>query len=161
MVKLGNEWLVEKCALLQGNPKRGKSADRYEQYKRARTLQEVLDLGGSKADIANDVVRGFIMLEDRGKHKQLVAILNDKSGSMVEARSPKPSPSSPPEALSPRTSKASEQIASPEQPALPKPSPEPPNPRKRLIASTKSRVNKFGRTVGRGRLLPYYSELDT
>lgn len=159
MVKLGNEWLGEKCALLQGNPKRGKSADRYEQYKRARTLQEVLDLGGSKADIANDVVRGFIMLEDRGKHKQLVAILNDKSGSMVEVKSPpKASPSSPPQAPSPR--KASEQGAPPEQPAPPKAPPEPLNPRKRLIASTKSRVNKFGRTVGRGRLLPYYSELD-
>jgi len=74
-------FLSEAVKILLENPKRGKSAERYEKYKHAKTLGEVLDLGGSRADVANDVVRGFIVLKDKKVHKQLLAVLNDKGGS--------------------------------------------------------------------------------
>lgn len=176
MGRFGNEWLSEKCALLQDNPKRGKSAERYEDYKRARTLQQVMDLGGSRADIVNDVVRGYIMLDDKKKHKQLVAILNDKSGGReVEVESPvrpRRPPSTAParspstETAKPPSSKPTQQKSAPRRTPKVEQPPEPTKPtltpeqkeRKRLVASTRARVHKFGRVVGRGRLLPYYSD---
>ena len=49
------------------------SADRYERYKAARTLQQVLDLGGSRGDIANDMLRGYIVVEDREIHEAILS----------------------------------------------------------------------------------------
>ena len=58
MVRVANEYLQCRCKVQQENPKKNMSADRYERYKAARTLQEVLDLGGSRGDIGNDMLRG-------------------------------------------------------------------------------------------------------
>ena len=65
MVRVANEYLACACRVQQDNPKKNMSADRYERYKAARTLQQVLDLGGSRGDIANDMLRGYIVVEDR------------------------------------------------------------------------------------------------
>ena len=62
MVRVANEYLACACRVQQDNPKKNMSADRYERYKAARTLQQVLDLGGSRGDIANDMLRGYICL---------------------------------------------------------------------------------------------------
>jgi len=47
--------------VLSKNPKRGKSRERYERYKLARTVQEYYDLGGSRADLVFDMDRGYAM----------------------------------------------------------------------------------------------------
>lgn len=49
-------------AFEQVNPKRGESAVRYEAYKAARSFKQALDLGASKADLKNDMQKGFITL---------------------------------------------------------------------------------------------------
>ena len=49
--------------VLSQNPKRGKSFERYERYKRARTVQEYFDLGGLRADFFFDMDRSFLMLK--------------------------------------------------------------------------------------------------
>lgn len=48
----------------QDNPKRAgsKSAIRYDGYKSAKTVQEFLDLGGSRADLRHDIGKGYITL---------------------------------------------------------------------------------------------------
>ena len=46
--------------ILQKNPKRQKSALRYEQYKKAKTVGEYFSMGGSRADFRFDVARGFV-----------------------------------------------------------------------------------------------------
>jgi hypothetical protein len=46
--------------LQQNNPKRAKSFDRYERYKNAKTIGELLDSGGSWGDVFNDYARGFL-----------------------------------------------------------------------------------------------------
>lgn len=48
-------------SFLQDNPKckGSKAHERYEKYKGAKNLAEVLNLGGSKADVMNDVKKGF------------------------------------------------------------------------------------------------------
>ena len=54
-----------KFEFLQNNPKRCPSAsyDRYERYKTATCLREMLALGGSRADYKNDLGKGYIKLE--------------------------------------------------------------------------------------------------
>ena len=49
----------------QNNPKRENTAsyDRYERYKTATTLSEMLVLGGTRADYKNDLKKGYIKLE--------------------------------------------------------------------------------------------------
>ncbi|CAE7037651.1 unnamed protein product [Symbiodinium sp. KB8] len=56
--------LKRKLRFLQTNPKKkGTEAHvRYEVYKKARTIQEFLDLGGFKGDLAFDQARGFLTL---------------------------------------------------------------------------------------------------
>jgi len=44
----------------QHNPKKGKSAERYEAYKAATTAREYVALGGSKADLKYDIQRGYV-----------------------------------------------------------------------------------------------------
>ena len=51
---------------LQENPKRGKSAVRYERYKIARTFSEYYALGGSKGDAKFDLSRGYITIIKEG-----------------------------------------------------------------------------------------------
>ena len=58
MVRVANEYLDARCRVDQNNPKKQASAERYEKYKHARTLGEVLKLGGSRGDIGNDMIRG-------------------------------------------------------------------------------------------------------
>ena len=72
MVRVANEYLACACRVQQDNPKKNMSADRYERYKAARTLQQVLDLGGSRGDIANDMLRGYIVVEDREIHETIL-----------------------------------------------------------------------------------------
>ena len=57
---------------LQENPKRqgSQSHGRYERYKAAKTLEEMLDLGGTRGDIYYDMARGYIkeaIVEDGGQ----------------------------------------------------------------------------------------------
>ena len=49
MVRIADEYIGCACRVQQENPKRQKSAERYEKYKHGRTLREVLDLGASRA----------------------------------------------------------------------------------------------------------------
>lgn len=61
---------------LQENPKResSKSWERYEKYKVATTVGEFLELGGTPADLAHDVGKGFVAYRDKGEYrKPLVA----------------------------------------------------------------------------------------
>ena len=49
---------------MQSNPKRpgsGRHA-RYENYKRARTRAQFLELGGTGKDSAHDVAKGFVVV---------------------------------------------------------------------------------------------------
>ena len=77
MVRVANEYLACACRVQQDNPKKNMSADRYERYKAARTLQQVLDLGGSRGDIANDMLRGYIVVEDREIHEAILMTANE------------------------------------------------------------------------------------
>jgi len=55
--------LIERAAPIrvsQHNPKKGKSAERYEAYKAATTAREYVALGGSKADLKYDIQRGYV-----------------------------------------------------------------------------------------------------
>ncbi len=49
----------------QANPKRPGTAshERYERYKGAKTLDELLELGGSRADFNHDKAKGFIVVD--------------------------------------------------------------------------------------------------
>lgn len=54
--------------LIQENPKKvgSKSHKRYERYKSASTLQEMLNLGAVRGDLYNDMERGFIIVCEQG-----------------------------------------------------------------------------------------------
>jgi len=54
--------LETKISMLQDNPKRGMSKDRYEKYKHAKTIEEFYALGGSTGDIRNDRAKGFLVV---------------------------------------------------------------------------------------------------
>ena len=56
--------------VLQENPKRApsKSWERYEQYKSATTVGEFLERGGTPADLAHDVGKGFVRYLDQAGH---------------------------------------------------------------------------------------------
>ncbi|CAK8988938.1 unnamed protein product [Durusdinium trenchii] len=58
------EWLKQRLRFVQKNPKvEGSSAhQRYERYKKAKTLQEFFNLGGCKGDFHNDQAHGFLSL---------------------------------------------------------------------------------------------------
>ena len=48
VTKLG---LSQRIAVMQTNPKSGKSRERYERYRRAKTVGEYLELGGTRKDL--------------------------------------------------------------------------------------------------------------
>eukprot|EP00940_MAST-03C_sp_MAST-3C-sp2_P000017 g17.t1 len=50
--------------ILPENPKRGKSYERFEKYKRARTVKEYFELGGTRADLLFDMKRNYVMEKD-------------------------------------------------------------------------------------------------
>ena len=77
MVRIADEYLSCACRVQQDNPKRQKSGERYERYKAARTLRQVLDLGGSRADIAHDMVRGYIVCDDSAVQKDILSTANE------------------------------------------------------------------------------------
>ena len=52
----------EPLRIKQSNPKSGKSAVRYESYKRATTCSEFLAFGGGKDDLKNDLLKGHVDL---------------------------------------------------------------------------------------------------
>jgi hypothetical protein len=52
-----HDWGIK---MFGSNPKSGKSKLRYEKYKSATTLREIVRCGGELADIDNDFSRGFI-----------------------------------------------------------------------------------------------------
>lgn len=70
-------YLEEDCTCAQENPKRTntKSYDAYESYKAGETLQAVLDLGAKKADLAHDIARNYVTLDDPEKQASLIANL--------------------------------------------------------------------------------------
>ena len=82
-MKFAPEHMRARCTLQQENPKRGTSAARYDRYKCATSLQMVLDLGGSRGDLANDIIKGFIHIEDQSGKDALMATRN-----AVELRPP-------------------------------------------------------------------------
>jgi len=58
------QWLKRKVQFVQKNPKVNGSLahQRYEKYKKAKTLQEFLDLGGFQGDFHNDRKHGYVSL---------------------------------------------------------------------------------------------------
>ena len=48
--------------LLQENPKRGMSFERYEVYKKAKTIDEFFELGGSTGDVKYDIDLGYLKI---------------------------------------------------------------------------------------------------
>ena len=70
-------FMGEACTCLQENPKRAntKSYDSYESYKSGTTLQGILDLGAKKADLAHDLARKYITIDDPQKQQALLANL--------------------------------------------------------------------------------------
>ena len=56
MVRIADEYIGCACRVQQENPKRQKSAERYEKYKHGRTLREVLDTLHATGALANAVV---------------------------------------------------------------------------------------------------------
>ena len=70
-------FMGESCTCLQENPKRAntKSYDSYETYKSGTTLQGILDLGAKKADLAHDLARNYITIDDPQKQQALLANL--------------------------------------------------------------------------------------
>lgn len=61
------------------NPKKGRSADRYEKYKHARTCTQYLDLGGSRADLQFDFIRGHVNLDGGLDWRALDCVLHHRS----------------------------------------------------------------------------------
>lgn len=55
----------------QNNPKSGKSAVRYERYKSASTIRQVLKLGARKSDLQHDLQRGFVVVLDPQLRREL------------------------------------------------------------------------------------------
>ena len=51
-----------KIELLQENPKRGLSYERYEMYKTAKTIKEYFEMGGSRSDAKYDIDGGYLKI---------------------------------------------------------------------------------------------------
>mmetsp|Transcript_12500 Transcript_12500/g.16817 ORF Transcript_12500/g.16817 Transcript_12500/m.16817 type:complete len:647 (+) Transcript_12500:780-2720(+) len=64
-----------KIIINQNNPKSGKSAIRYEKYKYATDCKSFINLGGSRADLRNDLIRDHIHLADGSDWRQLSFVL--------------------------------------------------------------------------------------
>ena len=52
-------------AVVQKNPKRGASGERFDKYMAATTAAEFLELGGTRADLKYDIARGWVTVLDR------------------------------------------------------------------------------------------------
>ena len=52
-------------AVVQKNPKRGASGERFKKYMAATTAKEFLELGGTRADLKYDIARGWVTVLDR------------------------------------------------------------------------------------------------
>ena len=60
--------LVDRAApivVVQKNPKRGASGERFKKYMAATTAAEFLELGGTRADLKYDIARGWVTVLDR------------------------------------------------------------------------------------------------
>lgn len=202
MVRVANEYLDARCRVDQNNPKKQASAERYEKYKHARTLGEVLKLGGSRGDIGNDMIRGYIVCEDKEINMAILMTANESERRHLPAnirdRFPPSSGSDPRTKKSPGQNRTPAKYAPmPERKLAPPPKKLAPAPpprklapapdarwanatddslkrrrnddssgpvldkatlRKRAIACNKKRAKIFGRTVGKGRLLPVYDD---
>jgi len=51
-------------AVVQKNPKRGASGERFDKYMAATTAAEFLELGGTRADLKYDIARGWVTVLD-------------------------------------------------------------------------------------------------
>ena len=51
-------------AVVQKNPKRGASGERFKKYMAATTAAEFLELGGTRADLKYDIARGWVTVLD-------------------------------------------------------------------------------------------------
>mmetsp|Transcript_15440 Transcript_15440/g.23235 ORF Transcript_15440/g.23235 Transcript_15440/m.23235 type:complete len:508 (+) Transcript_15440:83-1606(+) len=67
--------LDEDCTCMQENPKypNSKSYDLYEEYKKGTTLRELLKLGARRADLSNDIARGYIVLDDPAAQQDMIS----------------------------------------------------------------------------------------
>jgi hypothetical protein len=72
--------------IAQVNPKRGKSAVLYEQYKAASTAPEVLSLGGRKADLKHDLQKGFMTLADADLVQEMNTLLGCAACSVTSGK---------------------------------------------------------------------------
>ena len=94
-------FLEDACQVRQDNPKREgtKSAELYDKYKAGATLKELLDLGAKKADLSNDIGKGYITLEDPDRHAELLdtARAPEPRGEGSAAKRPKHAPPPPPD----------------------------------------------------------------
>ncbi|KAJ1462409.1 hypothetical protein M885DRAFT_158988 [Pelagophyceae sp. CCMP2097] len=80
--------LLRKCAFEQENPKKpdSQSHARYELYKAAVVVGDVLRLGGTRADVMNDLGKGFITFEnddgedDHGEDEEDVDAMDENAG---------------------------------------------------------------------------------
>ena len=108
MVRVEQHQLGAACRVQQDNPKKGVSADRYDRYKAARTLQQILDLGGGRGDIGNDMVRGYIQCEDPSIQEAILLTANESERRRLPAHLQKklpPAGSAPPKRPRPETVK--------------------------------------------------------
>ena len=191
MVRIADEYIGCACRVQQENPKRQKSAERYEKYKHGRTLREVLDLGASRADIAHDMVRGYIVVEDREVQKAILSTANESERRHLPAHLQGALPPSSPRSQSDPRARPKPKYAPPPRAPAPKPVPRKLAPapmssweredlekkrrraeqadqgnlstdkatlQRRAVACNKKRAKIFGRTVGKGRLLPVYND---
>ena len=179
MVRIADEYLSCACRVQQDNPKKNMSADRYERYKAARTLQQVLDLGGSRGDIANDMLRGYIVVEDREIHEAILMTANESerrhlpahlldrlppagSGSDPRSRPRAPRPPPPPRSRAPPPPPLPRKLAPPPRDLYdrkrPRDATDKSSMRKRAVECVKRRAKIFGRSVGKGRLLPVFDD---
>lgn len=73
-VVVNDALLSRRVKFRQGNPKApgSKSFKRYERYKKASQLADVLKLGGSRADIKNDVEKGFVSFTTENEEERMV-----------------------------------------------------------------------------------------
>mmetsp|Transcript_13546 Transcript_13546/g.40339 ORF Transcript_13546/g.40339 Transcript_13546/m.40339 type:complete len:275 (+) Transcript_13546:195-1019(+) len=134
MVRVEPHQLSAACTVQQENPKKGVSAQRYDRYKAATTLGEILDLGGSRGDIGNDLVRGYIQIEDEAVALAILSTVNDSEKRRLPESLRAKLPDAPePEPLGPRPAKRP-------KPAAEAPPPEPRRPRPKKVKTIRGYI---------------------
>lgn len=75
---------------VQKNPKKDstKSYERYEKYKLANNISDILKLGGNKGDIENDFKKGYLKILESKKNKPLIT--EDKKQIITPNKKPNP-----------------------------------------------------------------------